>query len=162
MTAVYAELKRLARRFMAGEQSNQTLQPTALVNEAYLRLMNGPESIADRNHFFALAAQAMRRVLIDCARQRRAARRGSGAVHLNIDDQPVSSEAKSTVEVMVLDSALESLAKLDPQAAQVVELRFFGGYTDREVCSILGENFAAVRRHWEFGRAWLKHNLDSE
>jgi RNA polymerase sigma factor (TIGR02999 family) len=161
MKTVYSEIHSLASRFIAGERSGHTLEPTALVNEAYLRLIKGPERIANRHHFFALAAQAMRRVLVDHARQKRAGKRGSGVVHLNVDEAPIGTDAHGDVDILALDQALDRLAKLAPKAAKVIELRFFGGNTDKEVCQILGENLATIRREWEFGRAWLKHRLET-
>jgi RNA polymerase sigma factor (TIGR02999 family) len=161
MNAVYSEVYRIAQRCMSGEKPQHLLQPTALVHEAYLRLMRGPEEIADRYHFYALAAQAMRRVLVDHARRKRAEKRGGAAVHLNLDDHSMGSGGSRKTDVLAVHEALEQLSKLDSRAERVIELRFFGGYTETEVSEILGESFAAVRRHWEFGRAWLKHKLES-
>ena len=142
---------------MRGETRQHTLQPTALVNEAYLRLMRGPAVINDRHHFFALAATAMRRVLVDHARQKYAGKRGGGIDRVTLDLAP--GLEPFDVDVLALDEALTALSKLDPRAAQVVELRFFGGHTDKEVCEILGENLPAIRRDWTFARSWLKTHL---
>jgi len=159
MGALYTELRALAARRMRVEDHRHTLQPTALVNEAYLRLMHGPHVINDRQHFFALAAQAMRRVLVDHARGKRAGKRGGDRQRVTL--QLVPGCDPTDVDVLALDEALTSLAALDPRAAEVVELRFFGGYTDKEVCEILDENLPRVRRDWTFARSWLKTALSS-
>jgi len=155
--ALYTELHRLAAFYMRGEKADHTLQPTALVNEAYLRLVR-VDSVNDRRHFIALAAQAMRRVLVDHARGKRRDKRGAGAVRVTIDAAIAGTEAMD-VDVLALDEALTALAGLDERAARVVELRFFCGYTDSEVCQLLGTNLTAVRRDWDFARSWLKHRL---
>jgi RNA polymerase sigma-70 factor (ECF subfamily) len=166
LSALYTELHRLAVHYMRSEGPQHTLQPTALIHEAYLRLMSGPEHINDRHHFFALAAQAMRRVLVDHARKKRTSKRGGGVAHVADMSQVDLVEAQGAnapgVDVLALDDALIELSRLDPRAAQVVELRFFGGHTDNEVCEILGKNLATVRRDWEFARSWLKHRLHSD
>lgn len=159
VSALYNELRRLAARHLDREGRAHTLQPTALVNEAYLRLMRGPDVVNDRQHFFALAAQAMRRVLVDHARQRRSQKRGGGAERVTL--QLVPGVEAYDVDMIALDEALSTLQQLDERAAKVVELRFFGGHTDKEVCEILGENLSAVRRDWDFARSWLKARLDS-
>lgn len=159
MREVYTELRRLASSYMRRERSQHTLQPTALVNEAYLRLVNGPDAISNRKHFFALAAQAMRRVLVDHARQKRSLKRGGGAVQVTLDAVP-GLPARS-LDVIALDEALSDLATLDPRAVTIVELRFFAGHTDKEVCELTGENLATVRREWEFARSWLRSRLGS-
>lgn len=160
VSALYGELRRLAARHLDREGRAHTLQPTALVNEAYLRLMRGPDVVNDRQHFFALAAQAMRRVLVDYARQRRSQKRGGAAERVTL--QLIPGVEAYDVDMIALDEALSSLQQLDERAAKVVELRFFGGHTDKEVCEILGENLSAVRRDWDFARSWLKARLDSQ
>jgi RNA polymerase sigma-70 factor (ECF subfamily) len=155
--AVYQELRQLARRQMRGEDAAHTLQPTALVHEAYLRLLSGPRVINGRTHFFALAAQAMRRVLVDHARRKGAGKRGGAARRVTLDH--LETPASDTLDVLELDDALLELERLEPRLARVVELRFFGGHTDSEVCEILGENMARVRRDWAFARAWLRQRL---
>jgi RNA polymerase sigma-70 factor, ECF subfamily len=157
MEALYTELRRLAARHMRGEARQHTLQPTALVNEVYLRLMHGPEIVNDRAHFLALAAQAMRRVLVDHGRQKRATKRGGLLQRVTLESVPGIDRFE--VDVLALDEALTELAKLDERACRVVELRFFGGHTDKEVCSILGEKLPTVRRDWVFARSWLKTRL---
>jgi len=156
---VYDELRRLASRHMRAESSHHTLQPTALVNEAYLRLVDGPDVINDRQHFFALASQAMRRVLVDHARQKRARKRGGGAVQVTLNG--LAGEQAASVDVLALEEALTELAAVDATIVRVVELRFFGGYTDSQVAAITGRSFARVRRDWTFARSWLKRRLRS-
>ena len=157
MSALYDELHALAARRMRGETKCHTLQPTALVNEAYMRLMRGPLVINDRNHFFALASKAMRNVLCDHARQKYAGKRGGRRERLTL--QLVPGVGSVDVDVLALDEALTGLEQLDPRAAQVVELRFFGGHTDKEVSEILGKNIPAIRRDWTFARTWLRTHL---
>lgn len=157
VSVLYTELRQLAAKHLRSENRQHTLQPTALVNEAYLRLMRGPEVIHDRQHFFALAAQAMRRVLVDHARQKRAEKRGGGVERVTLELVP-GVEAYD-VDMIALDEALSKLEMLDTRAVKVVELRFFGGHTDKEVCELLGESLSTVRRDWEFARAWLKSHL---
>lgn len=155
--AVYTELHQIAVRRMRRESARHTLQPTALVNEAYLRLLHGPDVVHDRGHFLALAAQSMRRILVDHARQRRARKRGGDLERITLDGVPGSDGID--VDVLDLDQAMEELAVLDARAARVVELRFFGGCTDKEVCDITGDNLPRVRRDWVFARAWLRNRL---
>ena len=157
MSTLYAELHRLAARQMRGEGRRHTLQPTALVNEAFLRLVHGPGTIHDRQHFLALAAKAMRQVLVDHARQKRARKRGAGLERVTLE--MVAGDDPLDVDVLALDEALTALALLDERASRVVELRFFGGHTDREVCAILGEKLPTIRRDWVFARSWLKTRL---
>jgi RNA polymerase sigma-70 factor, ECF subfamily len=157
MDALYTELRALAARRMRAETQRHTLQPTALVNEAYLRLMRGPSVINDRHHFFALAARAMRHVLCDHARQKYAGKRGGRMDRVTLELAPGLDPID--VDVLALDEALAAFSKLDPRAAQVVELRFFGGHTDKEVSEILGKNIPAIRRDWTFARSWLKTHL---
>jgi RNA polymerase sigma factor (TIGR02999 family) len=157
MDALYAELRALAARRMRHETGRHTLQPTALVNEAYLRLMRGPTIINDRRHFFALAARAMRHVLCDHARQKCSGKRGGRINRVTLDLAPGVDPIGA--DVLALDEALVTFSKLDPRAAQVVELRFFCGHTDKEVSEILGANIPAVRRDWTFARSWLKTHL---
>ena len=155
--ALYTELRALAAHRMYDEQRRHTLQPTALVNEVCLRLMNGPDVIHNRHHFFALAAQAMRRVLVDHARSKHAEKRGGQMNRVTLDLVP--GRAPVDVDVLALHEALTTLSALAPDAARVVELRFFGGYTDKEVCEIVGAKLTTVRRDWVFARSWLKTHL---
>jgi RNA polymerase sigma-70 factor (ECF subfamily) len=168
MSAVYDDLRMLARGVMASENRDHTLQPTAVVNEAFLRLFRpvkdargGWQSIPiewqNRAHFLAIAARQMRLVLVDYARQRRAAKRGGG-VKISIEDigQVAAGEAH---DVEAVDQLLELLATKDADAARVVELKFFGGLTDREAALVMNISAARLRRDWEFARSWLRHRL---
>ena len=157
MDTLYTELRALAARRMRDESRQHTLQPTALVNEAYLRLMSGPAIINDRRHFFALAARAMRHVLCDHARQKHAGKRGGRMDRVTLDLAP--GVEPLDIDVLALDEALTALSKLDARAAHVVELRFFGGHTDTQVSEILGQSVSAIRRDWTFARSWLKTHL---
>lgn len=153
-TLVYDELNRIAARELRRERPSHTLVTTALVHEAYLRLL-GSESlpIQNRGHFFAIASQQMRRILVDYARARRAQKR-DGGVPIGLD-QVALGIAPRDVDLLALNDALLELERIEPRAAQVVELRYFGGYTDKEVVEATGVSMATVRRDWEFARAWL-------
>jgi RNA polymerase sigma factor (TIGR02999 family) len=151
---VYDELRRMASGMLAGERPGQTLQPTALVHEAYLRLASGAgEKLADPRYFFAAAAEAMRRILVDRARRRSAAKRGGGRrrVELNLAD-PATSPPDG---LLALDEALASLAAEDARKAELVKLRFFAGLTSREAAEVLGVSLATAERWWAYARAWL-------
>jgi RNA polymerase sigma factor (TIGR02999 family) len=160
---VYEELRRLADQFLAGEQPGQTLQPTALVHEAYLRLV-GPASASweNRAHFFGAAARAIRRILIERARARRRLRRGEGARPLALDDvvDPAAPEAR--LDLLELDEALERLAQIDAQKARIIELRFFGGLSTEETAEALGLSPSTITRDWRFARIWLHRELGRE
>jgi RNA polymerase sigma factor (TIGR02999 family) len=158
---VYSELRRLAGHYLRSEQPNNTLQPTALVHELYIRLL-GSEAVTwqNRAHFFAVAAQQMRRILIDHARARRAEKRGGGALTLSLAD--ISAVAGSPAQdVLVIHEALTKLEALDRRAAHVVELRFFGGLREKEAAEVLGISVATLKRDWEFARVWLMTQLQS-
>lgn len=163
MSQVYDELRRLAGSYMRFERAGHTLQPTALVNEAYAKLFAGQAlDWQNRAHFFAVAARQMRRILVDHARDRRRDKRGGGAIAVPLEDYMAGAASFNGQEdLLSVDQALAELEKLDREAAQVVELRFFGGLTDKEVAEALGISFASVRRHWEFSRAWLFRRLSS-
>ena len=154
---VYAELHRIAEQQMAGERPDHTLQPTALVHEAFLRLVGTSGSFTDRSHFIRTAARAMRRVLVDHARARKAAKR-PGDLRVTLDESLVS-EPDRVIDMLVLDEALERLAAAEPRWAQVVELRFFGGLEVDETARALGISAATVKRDWQFARAWLAREL---
>jgi len=163
---VYDELRSLADAYMRRERAGHTLQPTALVHEAFLRLLRlPPGSVQNRVHFFALAAQAMRRILADHARRHRAAKRGGSAVRVPlelVEGNPAlagSTAAQPEVAADDLDSALEDLAKLDPRQSRVVELRFFGGLSIEETAEVLAVSPATVKRDWLVARAWLHREL---
>ncbi|HEX4229501.1 MAG TPA: ECF-type sigma factor [Bryobacteraceae bacterium] len=155
--ATYRNLHRLAERMMSSEKPGATIQPTALVNEALLRLFSGKTLQAnDRKHFLNIAAQQMRRVLIDRARSHGAAKRKGAAIP--IEDAGFVPVERSA-ELIALDDALNALAQVDPAAADVVERKYFGGYTDEETAAILGVNIAQIRRDWTYARAWLHDYL---
>jgi RNA polymerase sigma factor (TIGR02999 family) len=155
---IYGELRRLAHHYLRNERPDHTLQSTALVHEAYLRLTkNTPAHFANRCHFFAVSAQLMRQILIEYARSRRTAKRGGG-YKLTLED--VTSLAKSrSVDLIALDDALNGLARLDPQQSQIVELRFFSGLSIEETARVLEISPATVKRHWSTARVWLHHEL---
>lgn len=153
------ELHRLAARYMAGERPGHVLQPTALVNEAYLRLADWKDvRWQNRAHFFAMAAQIMRRVLVDMARTRDRSKRGGGRLHVSLSEAAQVPAARSA-DFVALDDALRSLEALDPRKSRVVELRFFGGLSLEEVAQVLDVSVATVRRDWSLARAWLYREL---
>ena len=155
---VYEELHRLARRYLRSERPDHSLQTTALVNEAYLRLVDYTRlEVLDRAHFFAVSAQAMRRILVDHAR-RRNAKRGRGQQRVSLDDVAVVADARST-DIVALDDALRELTVRDPRKARVVEMRYFGGLTVEEVASVLGVSPVTVMRDWRMAKAWLYREL---
>ena len=162
--AVYQELRRQAARVLRGEEPGHTLQTTALVHEAYLRLADqGEARLESRAQFFGLAAQLMRHVLVDHARHRRAAKRGGGARPLTLADADSGVEAQrageSVLDVLALHDALTALAALDPAQARLVELRYFGGLSIEETAAVLGVSTATVKREWRVARAWLRREL---
>jgi RNA polymerase sigma factor (TIGR02999 family) len=159
MPVVQDELRRLAASYMRRERRDHTLQVTGLVNEAYLRLVEQKEvSWQDRRHFFGIAAQCMRRVLVDYARHRHADKRAGGKTFVVLDDSIEVAE-KRGIDLIALDDALASLAELDERQAQVVELRFFGGLTILETARLLKISTATVKRDWESARVWLTCEL---
>lgn len=156
---VYDELRRIAHRQMQRQQPGVTLQATALVNEAYLHLVDATRaSWRDRAHFFAFCAQTMRRILVDAARARGAAKRGGGALKFNLDES-IDVIPDRDSEVVALDEALDALAEQDPRAAKVVEMRFFGGLSVEETAEVLKISARTVAREWELARAWLMREL---
>ena len=156
---VYGELRRLAGSKMARERVGQTLQATALVHEAYLRLLGGETPRwSGRAHFFAAAAEAMRRILVETARRKQRLKHGDGQRRVDLDSDCVVADAPS-VDVLALDEALGKLAASDPAKAQVVKLRFFAGLTMPEVAAALGISLATAERHWTFARSWLYAEL---
>lgn len=160
--AVYPQLRQIAARFLQHERGDHTLDPTALVNELALRLL-GSEPLAynDRTHFFALAAQMMRRILIDHARARVAGKRGGAQQRVNLSSVEELWPAPQSEDVLMLDEALSRLEQADPRAAKVVELRFFGGLREQEVADVLGVSVITVKRDWKVARAWLVDQLQS-
>lgn len=162
MPLVYNELHRMARRAWNWQEEGNTLQPTALINEAYLKLAgSGNTSFQNRCHFFAVACTAMRQILVNHARSRHTGKRGSGQIALSIEDvQPaVHQEA---AEVVALHDALERLQALDARKSQVVEMRYFGGFSIEEIAEILGVSVITVNRDWRLARTWLTREMKSE
>ena len=159
MPLVYEELHRAARRHMASENSGQTLQTTALVNELYLRLVDFPEiSWQSRAHFFAVCSKVMRRILVDLARARRAQKRGGGAEDLPFDEKLFFS-ARPSWDLLALDEAMNRLAALDARKSQVVEMRFFGGLSVEETAEVLKVSPDTVMRDWKLAKAWLAREM---
>lgn len=160
MGVLYQELRRLAGAQLRSERRDHTLQATALVNEAYLRLVDQTRvEWRNRAHFFAISARMMRRVLVDDARRRRAAKRGGGVAPVDID-QVSDPDVEASVDLVALDHALEELARVDDRAARVVEMRFFGGLTVEETAEALELSPATVKREWASARAWLYRALE--
>jgi RNA polymerase sigma factor (TIGR02999 family) len=156
---VYEELRRLAAARMAQEAAGQTLQPTALVHEAWLRLFEGKnQNWQSRGHFFGSAAEAMRRILIERARRKHRLKHGSGQVILNIEDIDIA-ETQPDEQILLIDEALERLRAHDPEWARIVTLKFYGGLTDKEVAETLQVTDRTVRNKWRFARAWLLENI---
>jgi RNA polymerase sigma factor (TIGR02999 family) len=162
---VYDQLHRMARRYMRSERPGHTLQPTALVNEAFLRLVDTRDlDWTDRAHFFAVCARVMRRILVDAARSRASIKRGGQAdraehpIAINLDQLP-APVTEMSLQVCALDQALEALARIDPRRAQVIELRFFGGLSVEETGHVLQISPQTVMRDWRLARAWLAREL---
>jgi RNA polymerase sigma-70 factor (ECF subfamily) len=159
---VYRELRRIAGRMMAAERPNHTLQATALVNEAYVRLVDTREVCwQDRAHFFALCARAMREILIDYARARASAKRGGGEVALELDEGLIAGKSLEA-NLLQLDDALKRLEQFDPRKCQVVELRYFGGLSLEETAEALKVSTKTVQRDWNLARGWLYHELSGK
>ena len=157
---VYAELRQLARAVFASERRNHTLQPTALIHEAWLKLAGNFGDVKDRAHFYAIAAQAMRRVLTDHARAVQRHKRGGGRKQITLDEQLLTL-GDGAVDLVELDSCLERLAALNDRHARLVELRFFAGLTIPETAEVLGVSHTTVERDWFSARAWLRLELES-
>jgi RNA polymerase sigma factor (TIGR02999 family) len=162
MPLVHGELRRIARACVQGERANRSVQATELVNETFLRLVDAQHvNWQNRTHFLAMSARLMRRVLVDLARSRAAAKRGGAAVRVTLDEAAVCSAARDA-DVVRLDDALQALASLDDRKSRVVELKFFGGLTVDETASVLKVSPKTVLRDWEFARAWLQRELSDE
>jgi RNA polymerase sigma-70 factor (ECF subfamily) len=160
LPAVYDELRKLARNYIARERAGQTLQATALVNEAYLRLIKDKSPRwQNRAHFCAIAANAMREILVEKARARGASKRGGSRVRVSLNDF-VAADDSVSVDILALHEALDRLAELDSQLARLVELRFFGGLTVEEAAETLGSSPATIKRSWKLARAWLMRELE--
>jgi RNA polymerase sigma factor (TIGR02999 family) len=158
---VYEELRKIARRQMAGERASHTLQTTALIHEVYVRLVDVPStSVRNRAHFLALCARLMRNVLVDFARARRYDKRGGGALHVELDEALHVSPDRP-LDLIGIDDALKQLAVFDPRKSQVVEMRFFGGLSVEETATALDVSRETVLRDWKFAKAWLLRELDN-
>lgn len=165
MDVVYAALHRIAKGYLRKERSDHTLQPTALVNEAYLKLFGHLEiQFVDRAHFFAVVSQAMRRILVDHARSRRAVRRGSdgGRVPLSATIEVEASLGKAQMGILELDLALDALAEEKSSLAQLIEMRYFGGMTAEESAEVMGRSVHVVRHELRLAHAWLRRELASQ
>ena len=159
---VQPELHRLAHHYMSRERAGHTLQTTALLNEAYLQLIDDPKrNWQNRTHFMAAAAQLMRRIIVDYARERRSLKRGGGALKVSLDEAALVTE-KQSEELLALDEALERLAVQDPRKSQIVELRYFGGLTVEETAEFLKLSHRTVKREWRMAKAWLYRALSGE
>lgn len=163
MPLVYGELRKLAASHLKSERGDHTLQPTALVHEAFLRLV-GQRSVswANRAHFYGIAAQMMRRVLVDHARRRMALKRSPGTLYLDLGEDAAAAVPDRTPELLSLDRALTELERLDPRQAKVVELRFFAGLSVEETAEVAGVSTATVKREWRTARAFLRHEMGLE
>ena len=160
MPLVYAQLRRIAGGYLSHERVGHTLQSTALVHEAYLRLI-GQQRMRwqNRAHFFGIAAQMMRRILVDHARRQHRAKRGGGSVTLSLDEALAATEPQPSVDLLALDDALASLTSLDPRGARIVELRFFSGLSIEETAEVLAVSSATIKREWSAARAWLYREM---
>lgn len=158
---IYDELRKLAQGHMSRESGGHTLQATALVHEAWLRMVEeGDRTWDNRSSFFSAASMAMRRILVDHARSKAALKRGGGQIRLNIDDVELADSAKEEA-ILLVDEALERLEKLNPERARVVVLKFFGGMTSKETAEAMGISESTVNRHWACARAWLFEMIQS-
>ena len=156
---VYGDLRRIARRHLRSERTDHTLQPTALVNEAYLRLADGPRgNWQSKEHFFATASRVMRHILVDYARSKDTEKRGGGRLQVTLNEGLVQADTRS-IDVLALDMALDKLARLDAQQARIVELYFFGGLGFEKIALLFGVSERTVQRDWSMARAWLKGEL---
>jgi RNA polymerase sigma-70 factor, ECF subfamily len=162
MPLVYDELHRMAYRFISGERPGHTLQATALVNEAYLRLVRTSRANwQNRAHFFAVSARVMRRILVDWARARQAEKRGSDPALITLDEA-LAVPANTGADLVAIDEALQTLARIDERKSRTVELRFFGGLSVQEIAEVLKVSEETVNRDWRFARTWLRRQLSRE
>jgi RNA polymerase sigma-70 factor (ECF subfamily) len=161
-SSLYQELHRLAVGKMRFERGNHTLQPSALVNEAYLRLVDGSDSMwTDRSRVLGIAANVMRRILVDHARARNAGKRGDGQLQVTLVEDMAGGTSSSTADVLAVDEALTRLAEFDPRQARVLEMHFFGGLTFEEIAQQLDVSLRTVKRDWTMARAWLRQELST-
>lgn len=162
LSLVYDELRRIARQYLRKERSDHTLQPTALVHEAYMKLIDISDvSWQDRAHFFAVASNVMRHILVDHARARATDKRGGEARHIALEDA-ISLSDEPDIDLLALDEALKQLATFDEQQSKIVELRFFGGLTIEETARVLGISPATIKREWTMAKAWLFRRMKDE
>jgi RNA polymerase sigma-70 factor (ECF subfamily) len=162
MPMVYAELRRLARHYVRQEYAEHTLQPTALIHEAYLRLIDARQvHLENRAHFFAIAARLMRQILVDFARERGSLKRGGSGIRVSLEKAPILSKQRD-LDMVALDEALSALAEVDGRKSQVVEMRFFGGLTEEEIAAALDVSPETVRRDWRLAKSWLRQKLSGE
>ncbi len=160
---IYDELKGVARNQLRSERTNHTLEPTALVNEAYLKLVDQSfDDWKNRHQFFAVASRAIRRILVDYARTRKAAKRGSGEVPAPLELAKNVSRPQKSPDLVALDDALTRLQVVDPQMSEIVEMRFFGGLKNEEIATSLGLSARTVQRHWQHAKAWLYRELNND
>ncbi len=160
MPAVYAELRKIAGAKMAREQPGHTLQPTALVHEAWLRL--GEQTFANRAHFFVAAAEAMRRILVDRARRNACEKHGAGAEHVDLADLEIAAPLVDGAELLAVHDALDRLAEHDPRIAELVKLRYFAGLSFEETAEVLGVSVTTAKRDWSYARAWLHREISND
>jgi RNA polymerase sigma factor (TIGR02999 family) len=160
MPMVYGHLRRLAQRSLFTERRDHTLQHTALVHEAYLQLVRMDVNWHDRAHFFAIAARAMRRILVDHARSRHRQKRGSGAAHVPLDEAAAQPAPTPDLDLVALDTALERLAAIDARKSEMLELRYFGGLKQEELSEVLGVSLATVNRDLAWAKDWLKGEME--
>ena len=159
MPVVYEELKRLASAYMRRQRPGHSMQTVDLVNEAYMRLVDSSRvNWQDRNHFYAISSQIMRRLLVDSARKRNSQKRGGGRAQITLDDN-LEAAVGPGIDLVALDEALKSLAELNPRHSRIIELRYFGGLTEEETAEVLGVSSRTVRRDWTVARAWLYREL---
>ena len=162
MPLVYGELRRLAAAYLRRERSNHTLQSTALVNEAFLRMVQQHEvQWRNRAHFYGIAAQMIRRILVDYARSQHAEKRGAGAVKLELDEAMAVAQTAPDVDLLALNDALDRLTQLDERQSRVVELRFFAGLSIEETAEVLHLSPASIKREWQTARAWLYREMSA-
>jgi RNA polymerase sigma factor (TIGR02999 family) len=153
---IYAELRKLASGYLRKERSNHTLQPTALVHEAYMKLIDQKKvKWQNRSHFFGIAAQVMRRILMDHARKHKAEKRGGAGENISLEEEFIIVQGERSDQLLALDEALENLAKIDEIKAKIVELRYFGGLSVEETAEVLGVSEITIKRHWRMAKAWL-------
>jgi RNA polymerase sigma factor (TIGR02999 family) len=157
---VYGELRRLARQYIRQERAGHTLQSTALVHEAFLRLIDQRVQWNSRAHFFGIAAQMMRRILVDHAKAQSTTKRGAGSPRIELNGGLAAAPHRD-LDLLALDDALERLTKVDPQRSRIVEVRFFGGLSNEESAEVLGVSPATIQRQWTGARAWLVHELNA-